>query len=91
MPHTTIRQFNAEFRTHWWNYVLLFTGISIGLEVIFIPFFRLLATYLLHLGQVPIFTLTNITMLITQHPLVSLALVGELLLILIIGYWQFAF
>ena len=91
MPYTTIRQFNAEFRTHWWNYVLLFTGISIGLEVIFIPFFRLLATYLLHLGQVPVFTLTNITMLITQHPLVSLALVGELLLILIIGYWQFAF
>ena len=91
MPQPTLRQLNAEFREHWWDYVLLFTGMGISLEVIFIPFFRLLATYLLHLGEVPIFTLTNITMLLTQHPIVSLALAGELILILIVGYWQFAF
>lgn len=91
MPQPTLRQLNTEFREHWWDYVLLFTGMGISLGVIFIPFFRLLATYLLHLGEVPIFTLTNITMLLTQHPIVSLALAGELILILIVGYWQFAF
>lgn len=59
-------------------------------QLIFIPLFRLVTTYILQAGGVPFISYQNIKILVTQHTLVVIGLLIELILLLLVIYWQFA-
>jgi glycerophosphoryl diester phosphodiesterase len=59
-------------------------------QLIFIPLFRLVTTYILQAGGIPFISYQNIKILVTQHTLVVVGLLIELILLLLVIYWQFA-
>lgn len=60
-------------------------------QLIFIPLFRLATTYILQAGGIPFISYQNIGILVTQHTMVVIGLLIELVLLLLVIYWQFAF
>lgn len=85
-----LRRFSREFRQHWLAFIVLFIGIDLLNQLILIPIFRLATTYILQAGGIPFISYQNIGLLITQHSLVVVGLIIELVLLLLVIYWQFA-
>ncbi|MBB1085587.1 glycerophosphoryl diester phosphodiesterase membrane domain-containing protein [Limosilactobacillus fastidiosus] len=84
-------QYSRNFWQHWVSFIILFVGMDLANQLIFIPLFRLTTTYVLQAGGIPFISYQNIGILITQHTLVVIGLLIELILLLLVIYWQFAF
>lgn len=55
-----IKNFSAEFKQNWLQYLVLFTGISVLNQFVFIPFFRYITTFVLQKGAIPFVSLSNL-------------------------------
>lgn len=86
-----LRQFGRLFRLYWANYLFLLLGINFVIEAIFIPLLTFITSQILAAGQIPYVSYTNITNILVQHPLASLALLLELVLLVGLVYFQFSF
>lgn len=84
-------RYSANFWQHWVSFIILFVGMDLANQLIFIPLFRLATTYVLQAGGIPFISYQNIGLLITQHPIVVICLLIELVLLLLVIYWQFAY
>lgn len=85
-----IKNFSAEFKQNWLQYLILFTGISVLNQFVFIPLFRYVTTFVLQAGAIPFVSYSNLVIILTRHPFVVLALLIELAILLFIVYSQFA-
>ena len=86
----TIKRETRHFNQYWWIYLTLFFSVDLVIQLVVIPAFRLVTTYVLQAGAIPFVSYQNIVIIITQHPLVVVALLLELALLLLVIYWQFA-
>lgn len=86
----TIKRETRHFNQYWWVYLTLFFSVDLVIQLVVIPAFRLVTTYVLQAGAIPFVSYQNIVTIITQHPLVVVALLLELALLLLVIYWQFA-
>lgn len=86
----TIKRETRHFNQYWWVYLTLFFSVDLVIQLVVIPAFRLVTTYILQAGAIPFVSYQNIVTIITQHPLVVVALLLELALLLLVIYWQFA-
>ncbi len=84
-------QYSKNFWQHWISFIILFVGMDLANQLIFIPLFRLATTYILQAGGIPFISYQNIGILVTQHTMVVIGLLIELVLLLLVIYWQFAF
>lgn len=85
-----ICQYSNNFRQHWISFIILFVGLDLANQLVFIPLFRLATTYILQAGGIPFISYQNIGILVTQHTMVVIGLVIELVILLLMIYWQFA-
>ena len=86
-----IGQGTGQFKRHWLQYLALFISVDLIIQLLWIPIFRLVTTFVLQAGEIPFVSYQNIVTIIREHPLVVLVLLVELLLVLVVIYWQFAF
>lgn len=86
-----LRQYSKNFWRHWLAFIILFVGMDLANQLVFIPLFRLATTYILQAGGIPFISYQNIGLLITQHTAVVIGLLIELVLLLLVIYWQFAY
>ena len=86
----TIKRETRHFNQYWWVYLTLFFSVDLVIQLVVFPAFRLVTTYVLQAGAIPFVSYQNIVTIITQHPLVVVALLLELALLLLVIYWQFA-
>lgn len=86
-----LRQYSKNFWRHWLAFIILFVGMDLANQLVFIPLFRLATTYILQAGGIPFIPYQNIGLLITQHTAVVIGLLIELVLLLLVIYWQFAY
>lgn len=85
-----IRQGTRHFNQHWWIYLTLFVSVDLVIQLVVIPIFRLVTTFVLQAGAIPFVSYQNIVTIVSQHPLVVVALLLELVGLLLVIYWQFA-
>lgn len=85
-----IRQGTRHFNQHWWIYLTLFVSVDLVIQLVVIPSFRLVTTFVLQAGAIPFVSYQNIVTIVSQHPLVVVALLLELVALLLVIYWQFA-
>lgn len=85
-----LNNYSRAFRHHWLQYLILFGGVDLVIQVAIIPFFRLVTTFILQAGEIPFISYLNIITIITRHPLVIASLLLELLVLLLVVYGQFA-
>lgn len=71
--------------------LVFFLGINLFIEAIIIPIFTFLTSWILKLSHIPYVSYTNILEIITHHPVGSLALILELVLIVGVIFFQFTF
>lgn len=83
-------EYTHEFRRHWLQYCTLFIAVDLVIQLLVVPFFRFVTTFVLQAGEVPFVSYMNVTLILTKHPFVVLCLVAELLLLLLVVYLQFA-
>lgn len=88
--HNLIK-YSREFQRHWLQYCTLFIAVDLAVQLLAIPFFRFVTTFVLQAGEVPFVSYMNITLILTRHPFVVLSLLAELVLLLLVVYLQFAF
>ena len=86
----TIKRETRHFNQYWWVYLTLFFSVDLVIQLVVIPAFRLVTTYVLQAGAIPFVSYQNIVTIITQYPLIVVALLLELALLLLVIYWQFA-
>lgn len=86
-----LRQYSKNFWRHWLAFIILFVGMDLANQLVFIPLFRLATTYILQAGGIPFISYQNIGLLITQHTAVVIGLLIELVLLLLVIYWQFTY
>ena len=79
------------FKRSWGSYLFFFLGINLFIEAIIIPIFTFLTSWILKLSHIPYVSYTNILEIITHHPVGSLALILELVLIVGVIFFQFTF
>ena len=79
------------FKRSWGSYLFFFLGINLFIEAIVIPIFTFLTSWILKLSHIPYVSYTNILEIITHHPVGSLALILELVLIVGVIFFQFTF
>ncbi|MGN1279793.1 MAG: glycerophosphoryl diester phosphodiesterase membrane domain-containing protein, partial [Limosilactobacillus sp.] len=79
-----------HFCRNWWAYLTLFVSVDLVIQLVAIPLFRLVTTYVLQAGAIPFVSYQNIVTIVTQHPFVVVALLVELAILLLVVYWQFA-
>lgn len=85
-----IRQGTRHFNQHWWIYLTLFVSVDLVIQLVVIPIFRLVTTFVLQAGAIPFVSYQSIVTIVNQHPLVVVALLLELVALLLVIYWQFA-
>lgn len=91
---TVIRFFftySKEFLRHWGSYTLLIIGTNLALTYLAIPIFQYLTAEILKFGNIPYVSNTNILTILTEHPAVLAALLGLVVLIFTLIFWQFTF
>lgn len=71
--------------------LVFFLGINLFIEAIIIPIFTFLTSWILKLSHIPYVSYTNILEIITHHPVGSLTLILELVLIVGVIFFQFTF
>ncbi len=86
-----LRSYLKRFKQCWLRYVCLFVGLDLFNQVLVIPFFRWITTYVLRASAIPFISYQNVVTIITSHTLVFIVLLIELVLLLIVIYIQFAF
>lgn len=86
-----LMKYSREFRRHWLQYCTLFITVDLTVQLLAIPFFRFMTTFVLQAGEVPFVSYMNIALILTRHPFVVLCLLAELVLLLLVVYLQFAF
>ncbi|QNQ82827.1 glycerophosphodiester phosphodiesterase [Lactobacillus sp. PV012] len=86
-----VKLWTRKFFQNFWQYIGLLLSVSLFLELILIPFFRFLTTFILQAGKVPFISYQNIVILLTTHPLVCLLLLVELVAIIIVIYGEFSY
>lgn len=79
------------FKRSWGSYLFFFLGVNLFIEAIIIPIFTFLTSWILKLSHIPYVSYTNILEIITHHPVGSLALILELVLIVGVIFFQFTF
>lgn len=79
-----------DFSLHWKNYLILFLVIDLSMELVLIPLFNAGTSLLMSLGSIPYVSYTNALSLLTKHPFVTLGLLGELLVLILCVFSQFA-
>lgn len=84
------KNLSAEFKQNWFQYLILFTSISILNQFIFIPLFRYITTFVLQAGAIPFISYSNLVIILSEHPFVVFFLLIELVLLLFVIYSQFA-
>lgn len=84
------KNLSAEFKQNWFQYLILFTSISILNQFIFIPLFRYITTFVLQAGAIPFISYSNLVIILSEHPFVVFFLLIELALLLFVIYSQFA-
>lgn len=84
-------QLSQNFKKHLLNYLLVFLSLDLLIEILIIPLFRLLTTYILQAGAIPFVSYQNLVTIITTHTAIFLALIVELLVLISIIYLLFAF
>ena len=62
-----LRQYSKNFWRHWLAFIILFVGMDLANQLVFIPLFRLATTYILQAGGIPFISYQNIGFLITQQ------------------------
>lgn len=85
-----IKNLSAEFKQNWFQYLILFTSISILNQFVFIPLFRYITTFVLQAGAIPFISYSNLVIILSEHPFVVFFLLIELALLLFVIYSQFA-
>lgn len=86
-----IKLWTGKFLKHLGQYLILLLSISLLTELILIPFFRLLTTFILQVGKIPFISYQNIIILLTAHPFVCVGLLFELIAIIFIIYGEFSY
>lgn len=86
-----INHYINVFKRSWGSYLFFFLGINLFIEAIIIPIFIFLTSWILKLSHIPYVSYTNILEIITHHPVGSLALILELVLIVGVIFFQFTF
>ncbi|MGM9907512.1 glycerophosphoryl diester phosphodiesterase membrane domain-containing protein [Limosilactobacillus sp.] len=87
---TEIKRDTRHFCRNWWAYLTLFVSVDLAIQLVAIPLFRMVTTYVLQAGAIPFVSYQNIVTIVSQHPLVVVALLVELAILLLVVYWQFA-
>lgn len=85
-----IRNCWRGFQRHWAAYLALFLGLDLLNQWVIIPLFRWGTTVILQAGEIPFISYQNIVLICQQHPFVIVGLLVELLVLLVVVYWQFA-
>lgn len=85
-----LRRYSRRFWQHWLSFIALFIGIDLLNQLVLIPLLRWGTTFILQAGGIPFVSYQNVVLIITQHSLVVVGLVIELIVLLLIIYWQFA-
>lgn len=85
------RDANKRFFKHWASYVLLFFLTSAVVALLAVSTFNWFTSWLLRVTKIPYISFNNIGEILTGHIVVALILIVELIVILIVIYWQFAF
>lgn len=85
-----IRQETRRFRNHWAAYLTLFISVDLLIQLVVIPLFRLVTTWVLQAGEIPFVSYQNVVAIVSHHPLVIVALAVELVALLVVVYGQFA-
>ena len=86
-----IKLWTRKFFQNFGQYLFLVLSISLLTELVLIPFFRLLTTFILQAGKIPFISSQNIRVLLRIHPWVCLELLLELVAIVIIIYLEFSY
>ena len=63
-----IKQGTRRFRQHWWVYLALFVSVDLVIQLVVVPVFRLVTTYVLQAGAIPFVSYQNIVTIASQHP-----------------------
>ncbi len=79
-----------QFGRRWWLYLTLFISVDLVIQLLVIPIFRFVTTFILQAGEIPFVSYQNVLTIIQDHPLVVAALIIELFVLLLVVYWQFA-
>lgn len=85
------KEANYRFWNHWGSYIAVIFGTTLLIGVVAVSMFTWLTSWILRMGGVPYVSYTNAVSIITDSPLVALGLLAELLILLVVIYWQFAF
>ena len=85
------REANKRFFHHWASYVAVIFGTTLIVGLVAVSAFTWLTSWMLRLGNVPYVSYNNLGQIILGHPLVALGLVAELLAVVVVIFWQFAF
>ena len=85
-----IRTGSREFLKNWWQYLTLFVSVDLVIQLVVIPVFRFITTFVLQEGEIPFVSYQNVVTIFREHPLVVICLLLELLVLLLVIYWQFA-
>lgn len=85
-----LKRAGKQFKQDWPRYLCLFIGLDCFNLLLLLPLFKLLTTYVLRAGEIPLVSLRNLKIIITTHPWVSLILVGELICLLVLFYVEIA-
>lgn len=81
--------YSRNFRDHWLAYSVLFVSVDLVIQLLIIPLFRLVTTWVLQAGEIPFVSYMNIVTIVTKHPLVVVSLLVELLVLLLVVDIQF--
>ncbi|MFC6165585.1 glycerophosphoryl diester phosphodiesterase membrane domain-containing protein [Lactiplantibacillus dongliensis] len=80
-----------RFYQHWGSYVALVFGTNLAISYLAIPFFNWALEQLLKWQGVAYVSYTNFGQIIVKEPLAFIGMLGLLLAVIILVYWQFAF
>ncbi|GHP13774.1 glycerophosphoryl diester phosphodiesterase [Lentilactobacillus fungorum] len=86
-----LRQSIRGFFKSWGAYVTLVIIMNVILSGLIVPLLEYATGLILRTNQVPYLSYTNVSWLLTQKPLAVIELIGLLLVLLALVFWQFAF
>lgn len=85
------KEANHRFWNHWGSYISIVFWTTMLIGAVAVPVFTWLTSWILRMGNIPYVSYTNAIEIITGSPWVALGLLAELLALVVVIYWQFAF
>lgn len=86
-----LRQSIRNFFKSWGAYVTLVIMMDLVLSGLIVPLLRYVTGLILRSNQVPYISYINVGWLFTQKPLAIIELIGLLIILFALVFWQFAF